>query len=137
MQSIISALYCKILVILGLAFPLAEVMAADIPRGFYQLFYVYLFLGSLLFLTYTYVDLMKTRALAAVSKSRKSKRGEHSWLGRVRELVTKTAAENNSSSHEVEELGESCNDAVDWERLLPRPKQIYGSFYIRMGAVCK
>ena len=26
---------------------------------------------------------------------------------------------------------------MDEERLIPRPKQIYGSFYIRMGAVCK
>ena len=36
LQETVSALYCKVLVILGLAFPMSEVMSADVPSGFYQ-----------------------------------------------------------------------------------------------------
>merc|ERR1719411_2517215 len=62
LQSIVTALYCKILVILGLALPLAEVISVNVPQGYYQLFYVYLFLGSLLFLFGIHVDIFRTRA---------------------------------------------------------------------------
>ena len=58
----VTALYCKILIILGLAFPMAEVISDNVPKGYYQLFYVYLFLGSLVFLLFIYIDLLKTRA---------------------------------------------------------------------------
>ena len=61
LQSIVTALYCKILVILGLALPLAEVISVNVPQGYYQLFYVYLFLGSLLFLFGIHVDIFRTR----------------------------------------------------------------------------
>ena len=61
LQSIVTALYCKILVILGLALPLAEVISVNVPQGYYQLFYVYLFLGSLLFLFGIHIDLIRTR----------------------------------------------------------------------------
>ena len=61
LQSIVTALYCKILVILGLALPLAEVISVNVPQGYYQLFYVYLFLGSLLFLFGIHIDLGYTR----------------------------------------------------------------------------
>ena len=57
-------------IILGLAFPMAEVISDNVPRGFYQLFDVYLFLGSLLFLCFIYVDLLRTKANAAVKKKR-------------------------------------------------------------------
>ncbi len=112
-----SALYCKILVILGLAFPMAEVISVNVPRGFYQLFYVYLFLGSLLFLLYIYVEVCRTRTKA-----------------RRKQLVTKLkrkASGGGSNSKNEDEF------PVREHRLIPGPKQIYGSFYIRMGAVCE
>ena len=56
-----TALYCKILVILGLALPLAEVISDNVPQGYYQLFYVYLFLGSLLFLIGINIDVCRTK----------------------------------------------------------------------------
>jgi len=65
LQAIVTALYCKLLVILGLAFPMAEAISDAVPKGYYQLFYVYLFVGSLLFLLCTYVDMLWTRVKAA------------------------------------------------------------------------
>ena len=62
LQAVVTALYSKILVILGLAFPMAEVISDNVPKGYYQLFYVYLFLGSLLYLLFIYFDLLRTRA---------------------------------------------------------------------------
>ena len=35
-HSVVSALYCKLLVVLGLAFPLSEVVSPAVPHGFYQ-----------------------------------------------------------------------------------------------------
>ena len=61
LQSIVTALYCKILVILGLALPLAEVISEHVDPGYYQLFYVYLFLGSLIFLFGIHIDIIRTR----------------------------------------------------------------------------
>ena len=36
LQATVTALYCKILVILGLAFPMAEVISENVPKGYYQ-----------------------------------------------------------------------------------------------------
>ena len=69
LQETVSALYCKVLIILGLAFPMAEVMSAKVPSGFYQLFYVYLYLGSLLFLVSVYIDVLRTKAQVKIWQS--------------------------------------------------------------------
>ena len=44
------------MVILGIAFPIAETITDRVPKGFYQIFYVYLFVGSLAFLLFVYLD---------------------------------------------------------------------------------
>jgi len=105
LQNVVTALYCKLLIILGLAFPMAEVISKRVPRGYYQLFYVYLFLGSLIFLLATYIDLWRTKA---------------SWA--LKEKVKKNSATSASS---VDGLGHK----------LPRPRVHYGSFYLRLGCV--
>ena len=61
LQVAVSALYAKILCILGLAFPASEVISAAIVQEYFQLFYVYLFTGSLLYLVFVYVDLLHDR----------------------------------------------------------------------------
>ena len=102
----VTALYCKLLIILGLAFPMAEVISVQVPKGYYQLFYVYLFLGSLIFLLATYIDLWRTKASWALTDKFKKNGGNH--------------------------------DSVDGiAHKLPRPRVHYGSFYLRLGAVCK
>lgn len=52
---VLSALYAKLLVIIGLCFPMAEVISHRIPIGWYEGFYLYLYLGSIVFLFLIYV----------------------------------------------------------------------------------
>ncbi len=85
-QAVVSTLYCKILIVFGLAFPMAEVISDNVPKGYYQLFYVYLFLGSLLFLVYIYVELARVRTKVAMRR----KKNIHGFMDRMRRLVTKT-----------------------------------------------
>ena len=90
---------------------MAEVIAEKVPKGYYQLFYVYLFLGSLVFLLATYIDLWRTKASEALAYKLKSR--------------------HNSTRASSEQ------DFVDGLSRLPRPRVHYGSFYLRLGAVCK
>jgi hypothetical protein len=57
----VTALYAKILIILGLALPLSEVISAAVGPEYFQLFYVYLFIGSLIYLLFVYIDLLQER----------------------------------------------------------------------------
>lgn len=90
---------------------MAEVISEHVPRGYYQLFYVYLFLGSLFFLLVIYCDLWRTQAKFSRSK---------------KHLAT-------------EGIGRSGSEAeyFDGNYKLPRPRVNYGSFYLRLGAVRK
>ncbi|CAG0885044.1 unnamed protein product [Cyprideis torosa] len=63
--SMTSALYGKILVVMGLAFPLAEVISNDVPTYFFNGFYLYLKLGSVVFLLYVYIYLISTKKLTS------------------------------------------------------------------------
>ncbi len=114
----VTALYCKILVILGLAFPMAEVISDNVPKGYYQLFYVYLFLGSLLYLLFIYVDLLRTRARTAVM---------------ARKALAASTGSVRGRKKKGKDGEEATGNVVD---LTPRPRVHYGSFYLRLGAVC-
>lgn len=63
-----SALYGKLLVVMGIAFPMAEVISTYIPPSFYEGFYLYLYFGSMIFLVYMYATLLRD----GKSKSSKS-----------------------------------------------------------------
>ena len=54
----LSALYGKLLVVMGIAFPMAEVISSYIPPSFYEAFYLYLYFGSMIFLLYMYAMLV-------------------------------------------------------------------------------
>ncbi|XP_045134116.1 proton channel OtopLc-like isoform X2 [Portunus trituberculatus] len=56
----VSALYGKLLVVMGMAFPVAEVISHNIPISFYNGFYLYLYIGSIVFLVYAYLFLLQT-----------------------------------------------------------------------------
>ena len=76
------------------------------------MFYVYLFFGCLLFLFFIYIDLLRTKAQLAVDRK----------IGKLR----------NSGSGK-----DGDNDSVDTSTAIPSPRVYYGSFYLRLGAVCK
>ncbi|KAG8226014.1 hypothetical protein J437_LFUL004135 [Ladona fulva] len=52
LATIFSAIYGKLLVVLGIAFPMAEVISTIVPPALHEGFYLYLYLGSMLFLLY-------------------------------------------------------------------------------------
>lgn len=60
---ILSALYAKVLVVLGVAFPITEIVCRDIGLYFYQGFYLFLYLGCILFITYMYGSLVREKIL--------------------------------------------------------------------------
>jgi hypothetical protein len=123
LQAVVTALYCKILVILGLAFPMAEVISAKVPHGYYQLFYVYLYVGSLLFLLFIYVDLLRTRRKQRLLIAASKKNAEETDAKKVKDGDDESSCSSDSSDTN--------------EDLVPRPRVHYGSFYLRLGAVCE
>uniref|UniRef100_V5G3P9 Otopetrin-2 n=1 Tax=Anoplophora glabripennis TaxID=217634 RepID=V5G3P9_ANOGL len=60
---ILSALYAKLLVVLGMAFPITEIISKDVQPFFYQGFYLYLYLGSISFVAYMYASLIREKAV--------------------------------------------------------------------------
>ena len=155
LQEIVTALYCKLLIILGLAFPMAEQISQEVSIGTYQLFYVYLYLGSLLFLLFIYFDLIRTKAKSVVVSKKDIV---------MKKASTISQSENNSSSQmnsnrlecqisqqnrqrtSVNSNNGGCeNENTTQEKMLtmeslpviPRPRVHYGSFYLRVGCVCK
>jgi hypothetical protein len=65
----LSALYAKLIVILGCAMPITEILSTRIPTGIYQGFYIYLYAGSIAFVLFTYATHMKSRAVSSLIKS--------------------------------------------------------------------
>ncbi|XP_024085441.1 otopetrin-2-like isoform X2 [Cimex lectularius] len=66
MSIAVSGLYCKLLVVLGICFPVAEVLSDQIPQSNYEVFYLYLYSVSLLYLVFVYATLLKQRAVDTV-----------------------------------------------------------------------
>lgn len=69
LSSGLSALYAKIIVIIGIALPVTEVLTSRIPSMVYQSFYVYLYVVSILFVIFVYTVHMKTRAVFSLIKT--------------------------------------------------------------------
>lgn len=57
----LSALYGKLLVVMGTAFPMAEVISTYVPPSFYEAYYLYLYIGSMFFLLYMYMVLLRDK----------------------------------------------------------------------------
>uniref|UniRef100_A0A182PKX4 Otopetrin n=1 Tax=Anopheles epiroticus TaxID=199890 RepID=A0A182PKX4_9DIPT len=51
----LSALYAKLLIVMGITLPLTELVASEAPPNFHQPFYLYLYGVSILFCTFLYV----------------------------------------------------------------------------------
>ncbi|XP_045480105.1 proton channel OtopLc-like isoform X2 [Harmonia axyridis] len=123
----LSALYGKLLVVMGTAFPMAEVISTYVPPSFYEAYYIYLYCGSMLFLFY----------MSCVILREKRKRKEEE----MKEKETTKDCESTISGEESDEAsGESLSTVSYRHRKtsspIEDPKQHhYGSFYLRMGAV--
>ncbi|XP_070163637.1 proton channel OtopLc isoform X2 [Polyergus mexicanus] len=112
----LSALYGKLLVVMGIAFPMAEVISTYIPPSFYEAFYLYLYFGSMIFLVYMYAMLFRD------NKTKPKKQ--------------KDVCDLDSSRSSSGAGGDSDTPENGCPHMHPgHPVQHYGSFYLRMGAV--
>lgn len=66
---LLSALYAKLLVVLGVAFPVTDIISKEVTTSFYQAFYLYLYFGSIIFLILIYVTLSKDKTERSMLKS--------------------------------------------------------------------
>ncbi|XP_015010927.2 proton channel OtopLc [Drosophila erecta] len=131
LATLFSALYGKLLVVMGIAFPMAEVISTYIPPSFYEVYYLYLYIGSMIFLLFMYATLI--------------------W-GRPKLPVPMATSPNKSATKAsgTDSMDESDTDSNSMRHRLPPPIPVrrpsllsplgrrdahYGSFYLRMGAV--
>uniref|UniRef100_A0A1E1W187 Otopetrin n=1 Tax=Pectinophora gossypiella TaxID=13191 RepID=A0A1E1W187_PECGO len=103
----LSALYAKLLVILGLAFPVTEVIANGVPSGYYQGFYLYLYLVSVMFVVFEYANLMRQKAVNMI----------------IHDFGETDKDEKNGKT--------SPGEKPKKKEVISR----YGSFYLRLGAI--
>lgn len=59
----LSAFYAKVLVVLGIAFPVTEILSKKAGATLYQVFYLYLYGVSVIFVAYMYYTYLRARAL--------------------------------------------------------------------------
>ncbi|RZB54426.1 otopetrin-2-like [Asbolus verrucosus] len=69
LTTILSALYAKLLVVLGMAFPITEIISKDVRPFFYQGFYLYLYVGSISFVAYMYATFVREKAVTSIINS--------------------------------------------------------------------
>ena len=62
-SSTLSALYAKFLVVLGVAFPVTDILSPAAPTAFFQTFYLYLYTVSMLFVLFIYVVHIRQKAV--------------------------------------------------------------------------
>ncbi|KAL1116295.1 hypothetical protein AAG570_005790 [Ranatra chinensis] len=126
----LSALYGKLLVVMGVAFPMAEVISTHIPPSFYEGFYLYLYFGSMAFLFYMYAMLLRDDQ----TPKKVPPPAEEITGGQSREPPI------TSSESDECESGRDTNPSYATDIDFSRTKHLvnfqhYGSFYLRMGAV--
>ncbi|KAK3914821.1 Proton channel OtopLc, partial [Frankliniella fusca] len=101
----LSAMYAKLLVTLGIAFPILETIYED--GKYYQGFYLYLYIGTFVFLSFMYGNVLKKRAVVFVVNTYRRKGSQ------PRPSIDSTLS----------------------GIARPGPRKHYGSFYLRLGAI--
>ncbi|GBM03375.1 Proton channel OtopLc [Araneus ventricosus] len=114
----LSAVYAKLLVVMGISFPLAEVISHKIPASYYEGFYLYLYLGSIVFLIYVYLFLLRSES----PKRNKTNSFFKQVLKRVGSVANSISGMEQGSTATTSKR--RFNDAAHC-----------GSFYLRLGAV--
>ncbi|XP_053678029.1 proton channel OtopLc [Anopheles nili] len=69
LSTALSALYAKIIVILGIALPVTEILSSQIPANVYQGFYLFLYTVSIAFVIFVYASTMRRRAVLTLIKN--------------------------------------------------------------------
>lgn len=61
-----SALYAKLIIVLGLALPVTNILSYKGSASFYQGFYLYLYTVSVLFVAFVYLTYLRSRSLMKI-----------------------------------------------------------------------
>ncbi|KAJ6638666.1 Proton channel OtopLc [Pseudolycoriella hygida] len=69
LSSALSALYAKVIVILGVALPITEILTSRIPKNIYTGFYLYLYSVSIAFVVFVYTAHVRNRAVFSLLKT--------------------------------------------------------------------
>ncbi|XP_069355379.1 proton channel OtopLc-like isoform X2 [Maniola hyperantus] len=128
----LSALYGKLLVVMGVAFPMAEVISTYIPPSFYEGFYLYLYIGSMVFLLYMYAALLRDRARSAADTTVVAKSDTSSSPSESDSCSSRTERSTTTATHLPPHL---AGKRLSLGFALTSRTHHYGSFYLRMGAV--
>ncbi|XP_065333011.1 proton channel OtopLc-like isoform X1 [Cloeon dipterum] len=140
----LSALYGKLLVVMGIAFPMAEVISTYIPPSFYEGFYLYLYFGSMLFLMCMYATVLRPKPTSANANAakKKSKRRQRRNSGTDSpqsdtEGGSSVGSSSSAASSPTPTAADEPPDKATTEisAFTPTRQAHYGSFYLRMGAV--
>nr|XP_029717767.1 proton channel OtopLc isoform X2 [Aedes albopictus]XP_029717768.1 proton channel OtopLc isoform X2 [Aedes albopictus] len=83
LSTALSALYAKVIVILGIALPVTEILSSQIPANVYQGFYLYLYTVSILFVIFVYASNMRRRAVMTLIKTYHEKTNAYPTKKRV------------------------------------------------------
>lgn len=98
---------------------MTEVISDQVHPYYYQGFYLYLYTGSILFITYEYVSFVKERAVKEIIRNF----GKNSFKNVRVYLVT------------VRFLGDSEKGEFLTKHNPTKPAKKYGSFFLRLGAI--
>ncbi|XP_045763794.1 proton channel OtopLc-like isoform X1 [Maniola jurtina] len=129
----LSALYGKLLVVMGVAFPMAEVISTYIPPSFYEGFYLYLYIGSMVFLLYMYAALLRDRARSAADTTVVATESDTSTSPSESDSCSsRTERSTTTATHMPPHL---AGKRLSLGFALTSRTHHYGSFYLRMGAV--
>ncbi|XP_063823699.1 proton channel OtopLc-like [Ostrinia nubilalis] len=128
----LSALYGKLLVVMGVAFPMAEVISTYIPPSFYEGFYLYLYIGSMVFLLYMYAALARDRSKSAADTAVVAKTDSSSSPSESDSCSSRTERSTATAARMQPQLAAK---RLSLGFALATRTHHYGSFYLRMGAV--
>uniref|UniRef100_A0A182Q0E2 Otopetrin n=1 Tax=Anopheles farauti TaxID=69004 RepID=A0A182Q0E2_9DIPT len=123
LSTALSALYAKIIVILGIALPVTEILSSQIPANVYQGFYLFLYTVSIAFVIFVYASTMRRRAVLTLIKSYRKYRAP------VLGLQPPTASLRPPPIFPSPD--EKTSSAGGPRKRIPH----FGSFYLRVGAI--
>ncbi|XP_073833057.1 proton channel otopetrin-like c [Musca autumnalis] len=136
LATLFSALYGKILVVMGIAFPMAEVISTYIPPSFYEVYYLYLYIGSMIFLLFMYATLLWGRPKIPTNIASPTKLSAKTRSTSASESMDESDTSDSTSTHRNKRMPPAISSARRPSLLSPLGRQHhYGSFYLRMGAV--
>ncbi|XP_061706171.1 proton channel OtopLc-like isoform X2 [Cydia pomonella] len=131
----LSALYGKLLVVMGVAFPMAEVISTYIPPSFYEGFYLYLYIGSMVFLLYMYAALLRDRSRSGADSPVVAKSDSSSSPSESDSCSSRTDRSTVTAPHPQYQMPSNAAKRLSLGFALSTRTHHYGSFYLRMGAV--